>query len=99
MKILFNMEQLKKKYIYACRGLREVKTDEKGKDLIKEMLSTTNDLISTMESYMSEIEMNNEQLVLMLTDVGQLRREHALLKMALNVTTIVDDNLKKMGVI
>jgi len=92
-------ETIKRKHSHALRGLKEVQTDQAGKELIGEAVKSFNLITKIQEEYISQIEMDNEQLILELTDQTGIRLEHTTLKMALfNIIKLdeVSQSLKEM---
>lgn len=83
-------ETIKRKHSHALRGLKEVQTDKVGKDLINEAVKSFNLITKIQEKHISQIEMDNEQMMLELTDQTEIRMEHQWMKRALNTTAMID---------
>ena len=86
-----NYETIKRKHSHALRGLKEVQTDKAGKDLISEAVKSFNLIMKIQEKHISQIELDNEQLMLELGDQREIRIEHSALKMALLNTVKLDE--------
>lgn len=77
-------ETIKRRHSHALRGLREVQTDKAGRELINEAVRSFNLIVSLQERHISQIEMDNGHLMLVLSaKTEQMEFGHLAIKLLL----------------
>ena len=84
-------ETIKRRHSHAMRGLKEVQTDKAGRELINEAVKSFNLIVNLQEKHISQIELDNEQMMLELADQTGIRIEHTAMKLCLFNTVVLDE--------
>ena len=89
-------ETIKRRHSHALRGMKEVKTDKAGRELINEALKSFNLIVEIQEKHISQIELDNEQMMLELDKQTIIRAEFIAMKLCLFNTVALDEMEDKL---